>query len=87
MDIAKWQVSVLIVAVVLNILVSIFLLKRDDLEPYQEGAQIGLVWTITLTAPIGLWLLSKSNDVEAKSLRDFGGGHRDNSDVSREGDW
>lgn len=80
-----WHV-VLIVASVLNVLVSVFLFKRDDLEPFQKGAQVLIVWLIPFVAAIGLWMFNKSNDVEVTSKKEFGGGPQDSSGAGSSGD-
>ncbi|MHC6648686.1 hypothetical protein ACYTPF_19085 [Alteromonas sp. HB246098] len=63
------------IAIVLNILVSIFLSRRDDLDAFQKVAQIIVVWLFPYFASIGLWLLCKSQDSESnKRHKEFGGG-------------
>ncbi|MBA6358145.1 MULTISPECIES: hypothetical protein [unclassified Colwellia] len=68
--------SFLIVIFSLNIFVSIFLAKRDDLERFQKIAQIILVWLIPIVGAICLWLFNKSNDDNNNTPegRKFGGG-------------
>ena len=73
-------------AIVLNIVVSIFLARRDDLERFQKGAQIFIVWLIPFFAAIGLWLLNRSQDAPTKKQRSFGGGPRDSSGAGSSGD-
>lgn len=47
-----------IIAVVgmLNLLVSIYVVRREDLESFQKKAQITLIWLIPFIAAIGIWL-------------------------------
>jgi hypothetical protein len=48
--------------VLMNLIVTIFLLRRDDLEPFQKGAQIFIVWLIPVIAGIGIWQFHRSQD-------------------------
>lgn len=73
MEFEIWYVIVGI-AFLLNIVVSVFLARRDDLETFQKGAQIFIVWLIPFFAAIGLWLLNRSQDVKTTPHRSFGGG-------------
>ena len=69
---------VLLVLCILNILVSLFLLVRDDLEGVQKTAQIVIVWIIPFLGGIGLWLFHRSQDLPVKPNKgSFGGGPSD----------
>jgi hypothetical protein len=71
---------VLLVLCALNILVSLLLLFRDDLEGIQKIAQIVIVWVIPFLGGIGLWLFHRSQDLPVKSSKgSFGGGPSDNT--------
>ncbi len=48
--------------VLMNLIVTIFLLRRDDLEPFQKGAQLFIVWLIPVIAGIGIWQFYRSQD-------------------------
>jgi hypothetical protein len=62
-------------AILLNIVVSIFLARRDDLETFQKGAQIFIVWLIPFVGAIALWLFNRSQDDDnPPSGGSFGGG-------------
>ncbi|MEP2653766.1 MAG: hypothetical protein ABJH06_17445 [Paraglaciecola sp.] len=74
------------IAILLNIIVSIFLARRDDLETFQKGAQIFIVWLIPFFAAIGLWLLNRSQDAPSRSSKSLGGGPQDSSGVGSSGD-
>ena len=76
MEFEIWYVIVG-VAILLNIVVSIFLARRDDLETFQKGAQIFIVWLIPFFAAIGLWLLNRSQDTPTTKSKEFGCGPRD----------
>lgn len=65
-------------AISLNIVVSIFLARCDDLETFQKGAQIFIVWIIPFFAAIGLWLLNRSQNAPIKKQKSFSGGSNDN---------
>ena len=63
------------IAILLNLLVSIYLSRRDDLDNFQKIAQILIIWLIPYFASIGLWLWCKSVDSETKKIhKEFGGG-------------
>lgn len=85
MEFELWYVIVGI-AILLNIVVSVFLARRDDLESFQKGAQIFIVWLIPFFAAIGLWLLNRSQDAPIRSTKSFGGGPQYSSGVSSSGD-
>ena len=74
------------IAILLTMVVSIFLVRRDDLETFQKGAQIFIVWLIPFFAAIGLWLLNRSQDTPAKTRKSCGGGPQDSSGVGSSGD-
>ena len=50
------------IAIILNVLVSVYIAKRDDLEKFQKRAQIIIVWMIPYFAAIGIWLFNRSHD-------------------------
>jgi len=59
----------------INILVSVYLYKKDDLEHFQKVAQIIVVWLLPFVGAIGLWLFHRSQDDDNKpSSGSFGGG-------------
>ncbi|MGQ8365839.1 hypothetical protein [Glaciecola sp. 1036] len=65
---------------ILNLYVSVLLIRRDDLEQIQKILQILLVWLIPLLGAIGIWLLIKSQDDDDNnkpSKPSFGGGAND----------
>ena len=68
---------VLAILFILNISVSVFLMKRDDLDTFQKGAQMLLVWLVPFLAAIGVWLLNRSQDIQATRAKTFGGGVSD----------
>ena len=52
----------IVILIVLNIAVSIYLYKRDDLENFQKIAQIVIVWLIPFVGAIALWIFNRSQD-------------------------
>jgi len=62
------------VIVLLNVIVSILLIKRDDLEVFQKVVQVILVWLIPFFAAVGLWLFYRSQDKPKSIPKSFGGG-------------
>lgn len=72
--------------VVLNLSVSILIVKRADLDSFQEAAQIALVWIIPVIAPIRSWLFHRSNDDNNPGGDPIGGGPNDSIAVHVGGD-
>lgn len=77
----------LIVLCILNIAVSFFLSRRDDLETVQKIAQTIIVWLIPFLGAVGLWLFNRSQDAETSKPQkgEFGGGSA-NSNYVNSGD-
>ena len=73
MEFELWY-AILGLSALLNIAVSIFLLRREDLEPFQKGAQIFIVWLVPIFGSIIMWRINKSHDAEFKRKKAFGGG-------------
>jgi hypothetical protein len=72
--------------VVLNLSVSILIVKRADLDSFQKAAQIAIVWIIPVVAAIGLWLFHRSNDDNNPGGCPIGGGPNDSIGVHVGGD-
>ena len=83
MEINYWYIP-LVVLTLINITVSLYLMKRGDLEPFQKGAQIVLVWLLPFVAAIGLWLFHRSQDVPISSSKSSGGDS--NTNITGSGD-
>jgi len=67
----------IVILIVLNIAVSIYLYKRDDLDNFQKIAQIVIVWLIPFVGAIALWIFNRSQDDNKPSGGSFGGGASD----------
>ena len=78
MEIIKISLGILIA---LNIAVSIFIAKRDDLDSFQKKTQIFMVWLIPFIGAIGLWFFNKSHDEKHSKEQPFGGGEQSSIDV------
>ncbi|KKD61698.1 hypothetical protein RN22_04455 [Grimontia sp. AD028] len=76
---------IFLVLSVLNIVVSIFIARRDDLDRFQKSAQIIIVWFIPFIAAIGLWLFHRSNDDDSSGGGPIGGGSSDSIGVQVSG--
>lgn len=85
MEINYWFI-ILAVVVLLNLVMSIYLAKRSDLEAFQKAAQIILVWLIPIFAAIGLWLFHRTQDVPLRSVKPFGGGSSNSANITVSGD-
>ncbi len=79
-------VFILLSLVVLNLSVSILIVRRPDLDSFQKVAQIAMVWVIPVIAAIGLWLLHRSNDDDNPGGGPIGGGPNDSIGVHVGGD-
>lgn len=74
MDLGIVEIAVSIAAL-LNIAVSVFLVRRKDLDKTQKTSQIIIVWLFPFVAAISLWLLNRShNDKVGVESKSFGGG-------------
>lgn len=85
MEFTYWYITLAIV-ILINLAVSVFLAKRNDLERFQKGAQIALVWLIPLIAAIGLWLFHRNQDPFMSSSKSFGGGASKSTNFTGTGD-
>ena len=74
--------ALLIVLCLLNLFVSVFIAKRDDLERFQKIAQIIIVWLIPVIGAIGLWSFNRSNDDNSTGSGPLGGGSNDSGYTS-----
>ena len=70
----KFWYAIFATLLAINVSVSIFLFKRDDLEPFQKVSQIVFVWLIPLIGAIVTWRVNKSHDVSYKRNKELGGG-------------
>ena len=61
----------------LNFSVSIMIIRRGDLNSFQKGTQVAMIWIIPITAAIGLWLFHRSNDDNKPGGGPIGGGPND----------
>lgn len=70
----------LLMAVILNAIVTAVIARRSDLDTFQRNAQIIIVWLTPFIGAIGLWLFHRSNDHVPASKKPLGGGTRDSVD-------
>lgn len=69
-----------------NLVVSLYVAKRDDLSQPQKVGQCLLVWLIPILGAVSIWLFHRNNDNAVKGKRPVGGGPCDSIGVSRWGD-
>jgi len=55
-----WVQSFIIVLVILNLVVSIFVFTREDLDRFQKVAQTIIVWVVPVLGGISIWLFNRS---------------------------
>jgi hypothetical protein len=70
----KFWYAILSTLFIINIAVSIFLFRRDDLESFQKISQTIFVWLIPLVGAIVMWRVNKSHDISYKRNKELGGG-------------
>jgi hypothetical protein len=61
MDI-EYLISLAVALFLLNVAVSVFLIRRDDLERFQKVAQAFIVWLVPIVGAIFVWRLNKKYD-------------------------
>jgi len=71
-----WHI-ILLVAFILNVVVSIFIFRRDSLDRFQKISQIVIVWLIPFIAAIGIWLFHRSDEDDSPGSGPIGGGSSD----------
>ena len=59
-----------------NIAVSIFISKRDDLEDIQKIMQMLFVWVIPFLGAFFFWQINRNQDESSTQSKSFGGGPR-----------
>ena len=64
----------IVIASILDIVISVVITKRDDLERFQKIVQITIVWLIPFIAAIGFYLFYRHEDENTPSGPTFGGG-------------
>ena len=64
-----------VIWLLINVIVSIQVARRDDLDAFQKKGQIVFVWIIPFLAAIFVWHYNRSMDLEVKRGNGtFGGG-------------
>jgi len=71
----------LLIAFILNTIVTVIVARRSDLDIFQRNAQIIIIWVVPYIAAIGIWLFHRSNDHVPASKKPLGGGPRDSIDL------
>lgn len=67
--------------ILLNIVVTLIVAKRDDLEVGQKVGQSLLVWFIPFVATIGVWVFHRNEDKENARIESFAKSSRADSSV------
>lgn len=57
-----------------NLIVSILIVRRSDLEQFQKVGQVIIIWLIPFIGCIGLWLFNRSHDDVITPSEKFGSG-------------
>ena len=82
---SKILLGLIAVLLVINVFISTFIAKRDDLEKSQKIAQIIMLWLIPYFGAIGLYVFHKSNDKPVSLKGPLGGGANDSIGASDTG--
>ncbi|GLX76714.1 hypothetical protein tinsulaeT_00540 [Thalassotalea insulae] len=62
------------ILVIINIAVSLFLFRRDDLEKFQKVGQTIVVWLIPFVGAVIMWVFNRNQEVHvSKQKRPLGG--------------
>lgn len=72
-----WIISLAILAVGLDIAVTIMALKHDAFEKSQKTLQIILIWLFPFFSSIGFWMIYRTLDKEQTDKKPLGGGPSD----------
>ncbi len=60
LDFSDWKFIFIVFLVVVNLIVSIYIFVKDDLENFQKNIQIVLIWVIPLLGAVIIWLVNRS---------------------------
>jgi len=69
------------ILILLNIVVSVFIAKRDDLDSFQKKTQIVIIWLVPFIAAIGFYFINRSHDVKEENKNSFRGGKATSMDI------
>ncbi|ERB62740.1 hypothetical protein G3U99_14090 [Vibrio coralliilyticus OCN008] len=84
LDIALIAVSAL---VLVNVAVTISLIKNDSITRPQKLTQVSIVWVVPFIGAVGFWLFHHIDGrSDVLNRRTFGGGANDSIGVSSQGD-
>ncbi|NUW67190.1 hypothetical protein [Vibrio coralliilyticus] len=84
LDIVLVRVSAL---VLVNVVVTISLLKNDAITSSQKLTQVSIVWVVPFIGAVGFWLFHRIDGrSDASTPKTFGGGANDSIGTSSQGD-
>jgi len=78
-------ISLLVSVIIINILVSFYISRRDDLDIIQKVAQIFIVWLIPFLGAISLFIFHRNNDKQIPTSKSFGGGANSSIGIAENG--
>jgi uncharacterized membrane protein YgcG len=67
-------ISLVVMLIIINIIVSFYISRRDDADFLQKIAQIFIVWLVPFFGAIGLFIFHRNNDKQNIPSNSFGGG-------------
>ena len=75
-------ISMLIIFIVLlNIIMTVYISRKEDLSSFQKKGQVLIIWIIPVFAAIGLWVFHRSqNEISNNNI--LGGGSSCGVDVT-----
>jgi len=66
-------ISLVGLVIIINIMVSFYIYRRDDAELLQKIAQIFIVWLVPFFGAIGLFMFHRNNDKQHHPLKNLEG--------------
>jgi len=80
-------ILVILLGIILNLIVTIIVVQRDDLDKIQKKIQIFIIWIIPYVSSIGIWLFYNSMDNDFNRKKSVGNsGGLDNYTIGGGGD-
>jgi H+/gluconate symporter-like permease len=78
-------IALLVSIIIINILVSLYISRRDDLDIIQKVAQVFIVWLVPFLGAISLFIFHRNNDKQSPTSKSFGGGANDSIGIAENG--
>lgn len=83
---SNYWIALIVTYFAVNVAVTVFLFKRDDLDKFQKYAQSTLAWLIPIIGAVIFWRINKNHDMQYKATKEFGGGAANSGGYDSSGD-